>query len=53
MGGFAVDDFDLEACQPVGGEIYPNTISTIGSWLISGISAATVTGIVYKKRKRN
>ncbi len=38
--------------SPIGGEILSNNVSTVGSWLIAGISIITLTaGIVLKKKK--
>jgi hypothetical protein len=43
-----------EVCPifPVGGELLLNTVSTIGTWLITGVSTLALSiGIAYKKRR--
>jgi hypothetical protein len=38
---------------PIGGEVLPNNVSIIGSWIIAGISTVAMsTGIVLKKKNR-
>jgi hypothetical protein len=46
--------FDMKIAEAVGGEISPNTITSINSWLLGGISTILVSiGAILIKKRQN